>query len=140
MLRYHIAFHLPCASSEMVVAEALDFPGAVTQGFDLSDARLMIASAMEDLAQSSRGRQAPADPNPDASAEAGLTKSYRSPSTANCASADQHKPINDKLTIWTGAPAALSTVRPESLAGPGAFGVRAYRLPPCLSTSTRVQQ
>ena len=24
----------------------LDFPGAVTQGFDLADARLMIASAM----------------------------------------------------------------------------------------------
>jgi predicted RNase H-like HicB family nuclease len=35
----------------MVVAEALDFPGAVTQGFDLPDARLMIASAMEDLAE-----------------------------------------------------------------------------------------
>lgn len=35
----------------MVVAEALDFPGAVTQGFDLADARLMIASALEDLAQ-----------------------------------------------------------------------------------------
>jgi hypothetical protein len=27
----------------MVVAEALDFPGAVTQGFDLPDASLMIA-------------------------------------------------------------------------------------------------
>ena len=35
----------------MVVAEALDFPGAVTQGFDLADARLMIASALEDLAE-----------------------------------------------------------------------------------------
>lgn len=35
----------------MVIAEALDFPGAVTQGFDLPDARLMIASALEDLAQ-----------------------------------------------------------------------------------------
>ena len=35
----------------MVVAEALDFPGAVSQGFDLQDARLMIASALEDLAQ-----------------------------------------------------------------------------------------
>ena len=34
-----------------MVAEALDFPGAVTQGFDLPDARLMIASALEDLAQ-----------------------------------------------------------------------------------------
>lgn len=35
----------------MVVAEALDFPGAVSQGFDLQDARSMIASALEDLAQ-----------------------------------------------------------------------------------------
>ncbi len=35
----------------MVVAEALDFPGPVTQGFDLTDARVMIASALEDLAQ-----------------------------------------------------------------------------------------
>ncbi len=51
MLRYHVAFYLPRAPGEMVVAEALDFPGAVTQGFDLPDARLMIASALEDLAQ-----------------------------------------------------------------------------------------
>ena len=28
------------------------FPGAVSQGFDLPDARLMIGSAMEDLAES----------------------------------------------------------------------------------------
>jgi predicted RNase H-like HicB family nuclease len=51
MLRYHVAFYLPRAQGEMVVVEALDFPGAVTQGFDLPDARLMIASALEDLAQ-----------------------------------------------------------------------------------------
>ncbi len=51
MLRYHVAFFLPHAPGQMVVAEALDFPGAVTQGFDLPDARLMIASALEDLAQ-----------------------------------------------------------------------------------------
>jgi predicted RNase H-like HicB family nuclease len=51
MLRYHVAFYLPHAPGEMVVAEALDFPGAVTQGFDLQDARLMIGSALEDLAQ-----------------------------------------------------------------------------------------
>jgi len=42
MLRYHVAFHLPHAPGEMVVAKALDFPDAVTQGFDLPDARLMI--------------------------------------------------------------------------------------------------
>ena len=52
MLRYHVAFYLPRSPNEMVIAEALDFPGAVTQGFDLQDARLMIASALEDLAQS----------------------------------------------------------------------------------------
>src|SRR5579872_6842482 len=51
MLRYHVAFYLPHTPGEMVVAEALDFPGAVTQGFDLQDARLMVASAIEDLAQ-----------------------------------------------------------------------------------------
>ena len=51
MLRYHVAFFMPEAPGGMVVAEALDFPGAVSQGFDLADARLMIASAMEDLAQ-----------------------------------------------------------------------------------------
>ena len=51
MLRYHVAFYLPRAGERMVVAEALDFPGAVSQGFDLADARLMISSALEDLAR-----------------------------------------------------------------------------------------
>ena len=57
----------------MVVAEALDFPGAVTQGFDLPDARLMIASAMEDLAQCllEEGKPMPT-PDPDADADADL--------------------------------------------------------------------
>lgn len=73
MLRYHIAFYLPRAVGEMVVAEALDFPGAVSQGFDLPDARLMIASAMEDLSQSllEEGKPLPT-PNPDATADADL--------------------------------------------------------------------
>jgi hypothetical protein len=39
MLRYHVAFCLPEPGGRMVVAEALDFPGAVSQGFDLADAR-----------------------------------------------------------------------------------------------------
>jgi predicted RNase H-like HicB family nuclease len=51
MLRYHVAFYLPHEPGEMVVAEALDFPGAMTQGFDLQDVRLMIGSALEELAQ-----------------------------------------------------------------------------------------
>jgi predicted RNase H-like HicB family nuclease len=69
MLRYHVAFHLPRLGDTMVVAEALDFPGAVSQGFDLPDARLMIASALEDLAQMllEEGKPLPR-PNPDASA------------------------------------------------------------------------
>jgi hypothetical protein len=41
VLRYHVAFYLPHAMGEMVVAEALDFPGAVTQGFDLPDAQVL---------------------------------------------------------------------------------------------------
>jgi predicted RNase H-like HicB family nuclease len=73
MLRYHVAFHLPRTASEMVVAEALDFPGAVTQGFDLPDARPMIASAMEDLAECllEDGKPLPS-PNPDATADVDL--------------------------------------------------------------------
>lgn len=58
----------------MVVAEALAFPGAVTQGFDLQDARVMISSALEDLAQSllEEGKPLPI-PREDAhSAEANL--------------------------------------------------------------------
>jgi len=69
MLRYHVAFYLPQAAGELVVAEALDFPGAVSQGFDLPDARRMISSALEDLAQLllEEGKPLPA-PDPDASA------------------------------------------------------------------------
>src|SRR5438309_8332645 len=73
MLRYHVAFHLPRVAGEMVVAEALDFPGAMSQGFDLPDARLMIASAMEDMAQCllEEGKPLPA-PDPNAAADADL--------------------------------------------------------------------
>src|ERR1700683_4993375 len=73
MLRYHVAFQLPRLAGEMVVAEALDFPGAVTQGFDLADARLMIASAMEDLAECllEEGKPLPT-PKPDAATDADL--------------------------------------------------------------------
>lgn len=69
MLRYHVAFRLPKGSDQMVVAEALDFPGALSQGFDLADARSMIESAMEDLAHAllEDGQPLPL-PNPDASA------------------------------------------------------------------------
>lgn len=57
----------------MVVAEALDFPGVVTQGFDLPDARLMIASAMEELAQCllEEGKPLPS-PHSDVIADADL--------------------------------------------------------------------
>jgi predicted RNase H-like HicB family nuclease len=73
MLRYHVAFHLPRKTGEMVVAEALDFPGAATQGFDLPDARRIIASAMEALAECllEGGKPLPS-PDPNATAEADL--------------------------------------------------------------------
>jgi len=67
MLRYHVAYYLPAGDDRMVVAEVLDFPGVVSQGFDLADARLMIASALEDVAQMhlEAGKALPV-PNPDA--------------------------------------------------------------------------
>lgn len=53
----------------MVVAEVLDFPGVLSQGFDLADARLMIASALEDVAQMylEEGKSLPV-PNAEANA------------------------------------------------------------------------
>jgi predicted RNase H-like HicB family nuclease len=53
----------------MVVAEVLDFPGVLSQGFDLADARVMIASALSDIAQMhlEEGKALPI-PNPDATA------------------------------------------------------------------------
>ena len=51
MLRYHVAYYLPRGADRMVVAEVLDFPGVCSQGFDLADARSMIASALLDVAQ-----------------------------------------------------------------------------------------
>jgi predicted RNase H-like HicB family nuclease len=69
MLRYHVAYYLPRGSDRMVVAEVLDFPGVLSQGFDLADARLMIASALEDIAQMhlEEGKALPI-PSPDATA------------------------------------------------------------------------
>ena len=74
MLRYHVAFYLPQSAGEMVVAEALDCPGAVTQGFDLQDARLMIASALEDLAEAllQEGKPLPVPNDATSSSEADL--------------------------------------------------------------------
>ena len=51
MLQYHVAYFLPNPPDKMVVAEVLDFPGVASQGFDLQDARSMIASALEDMAE-----------------------------------------------------------------------------------------
>lgn len=42
---------MPRGEDRMVIAEALDFPGVLSQGFDLEDARRMIASALEDMAE-----------------------------------------------------------------------------------------
>ena len=69
MLRYHVAYYLPRGDDRMVVAEVLDFPGVLSQGFDLADARLMIASALEDIAQMhlEEGKALPV-PDPDATA------------------------------------------------------------------------
>lgn len=67
MLQYHVAFHLPRGKERMVVAEVLDFPGVVSQGFDLADARAMIASALEEMAESYLEEGSPL-PTPSATA------------------------------------------------------------------------
>ena len=69
MLRYHVAYYLPRGDDRMVVAEVLDFPGVCSQGFDLADARVMIASALEEMAQLhlEEGKPLPV-PSPDAAA------------------------------------------------------------------------
>ncbi|MEX2261225.1 MAG: hypothetical protein WD696_04700 [Bryobacteraceae bacterium] len=67
MLRYHVAYYLPKSGDQMVVAEALDFPGVFSQGFDLADARLMVASALEEVAQMYL-EEGHALPKPDADA------------------------------------------------------------------------
>jgi predicted RNase H-like HicB family nuclease len=69
MLRYHVAYYLPRGEDRMVVAEVLDFPAVCSQGFDLADARVMIASALEEMAQSLLEDGKPL-PVPDASAAA----------------------------------------------------------------------
>lgn len=68
MLRYHVAYYLPRGADRMVVAEVLDFPGVCSQGFDLANARSMVASALLDIAQIylEEGRPLPI-PNADAS-------------------------------------------------------------------------
>ena len=69
MLSYHVAYYLPKGNDRMVVAEVLDFPGVASQGFGLADARVMIASALQDIAQLhlEEGKPLPV-PNPDATA------------------------------------------------------------------------
>lgn len=69
MLRYHVAYYLPRGDDRMVVAEVLDFPGVCSQGFDLADARVMIASALEEIAQLhlEEGKPLPI-PSPEAAA------------------------------------------------------------------------
>jgi predicted RNase H-like HicB family nuclease len=69
------------------VAEALDFPGARSQGFDLADAQLMIASALEDLAQAllEEGKTLPI-PSEDAH-NAGADRIERIPLSAHAGTA-----------------------------------------------------
>jgi predicted RNase H-like HicB family nuclease len=67
MLQLPVAFYLPRDEDRMVVAEVLDFPGVVSQGFDLADARGMIASALEEMAEIYLG-EGRALPTPSATA------------------------------------------------------------------------
>ena len=74
MLQYHAAFYMPKKPGDMVVADVLDFPGVLSQGFDLADARVMIASALEEMAEDylDSGRPLPVPDLEAADAEADL--------------------------------------------------------------------
>lgn len=44
MLLYHVAYYLPKLPGERLIrAEALDFPGVASEGFDLSETRRAIS-------------------------------------------------------------------------------------------------
>jgi predicted RNase H-like HicB family nuclease len=66
MLTYKAAYQF--VDDGWVFAQVLDFPGAVTQGKGLDDARTMLQSALVDLAETyvDIGKPFP-KPNPDAS-------------------------------------------------------------------------
>lgn len=74
MLQYHAAFYMPEKPGGMVVVDVLDFPGVLSQGFDLADARVMIASALEEMAEDylDSGRPLPVPDRDAADAEADL--------------------------------------------------------------------
>lgn len=76
MLRYHVAYYLPKDDDRMVVAEVLDFPGVCSQGFDLADARVMIGSALEEMARIyvEEGRALPLPSGDAASVDADLVE------------------------------------------------------------------
>ncbi len=81
MLTYKAAFHF---LDEGVHAHVVDFPGAITFGFDLAEARRLLASALLDLANLclERGEALPKpDPicsDPDADLEEPLHLHLRS--------------------------------------------------------------
>ena len=99
VLRYHVAFYLPRGDQKIVVAEALDFPGALSQGFDLADARLIIAGALQGLAQAllEEGKPLPR-PNPDASTARG--RGIRSASTLSGASKLRYRGTRRSTIDW----------------------------------------
>ena len=74
MLQYHAAFYMPKKPGDMVVADVLDFPGVLSQGFDLAYTRVKIASALEEMAEDylDSGRPLPAPALEAADAEADL--------------------------------------------------------------------
>lgn len=69
MPEYRAAFYFPREPDDkMVVVDVLDFPGVVSQGFDLEDARMMIRDALESMVEwyAEDGEVLP-DPDPEAS-------------------------------------------------------------------------
>jgi hypothetical protein len=72
MLLYHVAYYLPKLPGERLIrAEALDFPGVASEGFDLSETRRTITRNLENAVTThdSASRRLP---NPDPAADSPL--------------------------------------------------------------------
>jgi len=86
----------------MVVAEVLDFPGVASQGFDLSDARVMIASALRDVAQLhlEEGKPLPVSNSKSTAVDADLIELLPLSSRRVCPGPEARELIDHLQTLW----------------------------------------
>jgi predicted RNase H-like HicB family nuclease len=67
MLSYRVAFYYPANPGDLVYASVLDFPGVVSEGADVAEARLSIVTEIEAFLQM-LGDEGQVPPVPDPTA------------------------------------------------------------------------